>query len=62
LFVVTTASAKAQFRIYGEFNATHEPTISTWYRGSTGGAYGNFLHADLLSIGLDLRGPYATGD
>jgi hypothetical protein len=62
LLVVTPASAKAQFGIYGEFNATNDPTISTWYRGFTGGAYGNFLHAGLLGIGLDLRGTYATGD
>jgi hypothetical protein len=59
---VAAPSAKAQFGIYGEFNATHDPTIPAWYRGFTGGAYGNFQHAGPVGIGLDLRGAYATGD
>jgi hypothetical protein len=62
LFVVSAGSAKAQIGIYGEFNATHDPTIAAWYRGFTGGAYGNFLHIGPAGIGLDLRGTYATGD
>jgi opacity protein-like surface antigen len=62
LSLVAAHSANAQLGIYGEFNATHDPTISAWYRGFTGGVYGNFLHAGPVRIGLDLRGAYATGD
>jgi len=62
LFAITAGSAKAQFGIYGEFNATHDPSVPAWYKGFTGGAYGNFLHAGPVRLGLDLRGTYATGD
>jgi hypothetical protein len=62
LFAVAAGSAKAQLGIYGEFNATHDPTIAGWYRGFTGGAYDNFLHVGPVGIGLDLRGAYATGN
>ena len=62
MFAVAAGSAKAQLGIYGEFNATHDPTIPAWYKGFAGGAYGNFLHAGPVHLGLDLRGSYATGD
>ena len=60
LFVVAAGSAKAQLAIYGEFNATHDPTVANWYRGFTAGAYDDFLHAGPVGVGLDLRGAYAT--
>jgi hypothetical protein len=62
LLVITAGSAKAQVGLYGEFNATHDPSISTWYRGFTAGAYGNFIHVGPVGVGLDLRGAYATGN
>jgi hypothetical protein len=61
LLVVAAGSAKAQIGLYGEFNATHDPSISTWYRGFTGGVYDNFIHVGPVRVGLDLRGAYATG-
>jgi hypothetical protein len=60
LFAVT--SAKAQLGIYGEFNATHDPSVPAWYKGFTGGAYANFLKAGPIHLGLDLRGSFGDGD
>jgi len=62
LFAVAIGSAKAQIGIYGEFNATHDPTAAVWYKGFTGGVYDNLLHVGPVGIGLDLRGAYATGN
>jgi hypothetical protein len=62
LFVSGAGSANAQFGIYGEFNATHDPSVAAWYKGFAGGAYGNFLHAGPARIGLDLRGAFEAGD
>jgi hypothetical protein len=62
LFALTAAYANAQLGIYGEFNATHDSTVPAWYKGFAGGAYGNFLHAGPVHLGLDLRGAYQTGD
>ena len=59
---LTAASARAQLGIYGEFNATHDPSIPTWYKGFTGGAYANFLKVGPVHLGLDLRGSFQAGD
>jgi hypothetical protein len=61
-FAVVTNSATAQLAFYGEFNATHDPSTASWYKGFTGGAYDNFIHLGPIRAGLDLRGAYATGN
>ena len=62
MFALAAGSAKAQLGIYGEFNATHDPSVPAWYKGFAGGVYGNFLKAGPVHLGLDLRGSFQAGD
>jgi len=60
--LLCTGSAKAQLGIYGQFNTTHDPTISGSYKGFTAGVYDNFLNAGPIHLGVDVRGSFQSGD
>jgi hypothetical protein len=59
---LTGKSAVAQLGIYGQVNATHDPSTTSWYTGFTAGVYGDFIHAGPVRAGLDLCAAYAKGN
>ena len=60
--LLSTGPAKAQLGLYGQFDTTHDPTISGWYKGFTAGAYDNFLNVGPIHLGVDARGSFQIGD
>ena len=65
-FSSLTCAARAQFAVYGNFNATHvndnNNSTSIWYYGPGAGAYYDFLHVGPISAGVDLRGNFLFGN
>jgi hypothetical protein len=68
LFLLSTAAARSQLGIYGEFSATSVPgdaflgTAAAWDKGASVGVYDDFLHAGPIGLGLDLRGGYGSAN
>ena len=60
ILVVFAGRANAQFGVYGQFNGTHDSSISGWYHGFTIGGYDDMAGAGPVHVGFDIRGSYAN--
>lgn len=65
VFALSTAAARAQLAIYGNFGATHVSDNSNhttnWFYGPGVGVYYDFVHFGPIAAGVDLRGNFLFG-